>query len=112
MEVSGLRARLATLESSVASTALPATAGVGELVAQRSALAGAAVLIGETRDAVATAEVVSAEARARWAADRSRLAAVEHLLERRAARRRTEAGRREAREADDLAAQRWQRGAR
>ncbi|GAA3652279.1 hypothetical protein GCM10022237_10150 [Nocardioides ginsengisoli] len=112
MEESAVRGRLSSLESSVAAIEPAGTVPVGELVAQRTALAGAAVLIGETRDAVATAEVVSAEARARWASDRSRLAAVEHLLERRAARRRTEADRREACEADDLAAQRWQRGAR
>ena len=112
MEEAEVRSRLTALETSVADADLPATLTTGELVARRTALAGAGVLIGETRAAVDTAEVVSAEARARWATDRSRLAAVEHLLERRAARRRTDAERRAAREADDLAAQRWQRGGR
>lgn len=78
----------------------------------RTMLAGTGVLIGETRAAAATAQVVSDEARSRWGADKARLTAVEHLLERRAARRRTEAERAAAREADDLAAQRWMRGPR
>jgi flagellar export protein FliJ len=111
-EESALVARLASLESSVASATVPVTTTAAELVAARTRLAHVGILVGETRDHVATAEVVTADARARWGADRARLAAVEHLLERRAARRRSEAERRAARDADDLAAQRWARGER
>ncbi|RNL62655.1 hypothetical protein EFK50_12930 [Nocardioides marmoriginsengisoli] len=55
------------------------------------------------------AATISEAALARWHQDKSRLGAIEMLLERRAAARREEAGRREARDLDDLAAQRWLR---
>jgi flagellar FliJ protein len=111
-EEAALVGRLGSLESSIAAAPVPATTTATELVAARTQLAHVGILVGETRDRVATAEVVTADARARWGADRARLAAVEHLLERRAARRRTESERRAARDADDLAAQRWARGQR
>ena len=111
-EEAALVRRLSSLESTIAAASVPVTTTAAELVASRTQLAHVGILVGETRDHVATAEVVTADARARWGADRARLAAVEHLLERRAARRRTDAERRAARDADDLAAQRWARGAR
>lgn len=52
---------------------------------------------------------VAAEAQRRWQADRTKVRAVELLLDRRAAERRAERDRREAAELDDLAAQGWQR---
>jgi flagellar export protein FliJ len=61
---------------------------------------------GEERD---RARRISAAALEAWHLDRARLAAIEGLLERRAAARRTEAARSEARELDDLATQRWLR---
>jgi len=48
-------------------------------------------------------------ARARWERDKAELGAVEKLLGRRVERRRAEAARAEAKESDDIAAQRWQR---
>jgi flagellar FliJ protein len=48
-------------------------------------------------------------ARQRWQGDRTRLRAVELLLERRITQRRTDRERREATELDDLAAQGWLR---
>lgn len=111
-EEAALAGRLDSLESTIAAATVPDTTTAAELVAARTRLAHAGILVGETRERVATAVVVTADARSRWAADRARLAAVEHLLERRAARRRTEADRRAARDADDLAAQRWARGER
>jgi flagellar biosynthesis chaperone FliJ len=48
-------------------------------------------------------------ARREWEERKVALAAVEHLLERRAARRRAEVARHEARELDDIASQRWLR---
>lgn len=56
-----------------------------------------------------SSQLISDTAYARWQLDRTRLAAVENLLERRAASRRAEATRQEARELDDIAAQRWLR---
>ncbi len=104
-------ARLASLDRTLASATVPARTTPADLVAQRTALANVGLLAREARATQATAEVVTAEARARWSDDRARLAAVEQLLERRAADRRTETLNREAREADDLAAQRWARRA-
>lgn len=56
-----------------------------------------------------SADVVSAEARVRWEAAKTRLSAVERLIEMREARRRTAIERGLAKEADDLAAQCWLR---
>ncbi|HEX2895360.1 MAG TPA: flagellar export protein FliJ [Marmoricola sp.] len=58
---------------------------------------------------LATGVAISEAAYEVWQADRARLAAVESLIERRAAVRRAEAARREARELDEIAVQRWQR---
>lgn len=58
----------------------------------------------EARD---SSQVISDAAYARWQYDRSRLAAVTELLERRRLARRAEAERAETRELDDIAAQRW-----
>jgi flagellar FliJ protein len=109
-EEAALATRLTGLSATLESAGVDAVSTTSALVAQRTALANVGVLAREARAELASAEVVSAEARTRWGADRARLAAVELLLERRALRRRTEAGRREARDADDLAAQRWSRG--
>lgn len=111
-EQAALTTRLDGLTGALTGASVPAVSTPGALVAQRAALASAGVLVAETRTEIVTTEVVVAEARARWGADKARLAAVEHLLTARAERRRTEAARREAREADDLAAQRWARGTR
>lgn len=100
--LAGYRSRLATAE-------LPATATPGELISLRSALGMLGELITTTAVDASTATTLSADARSRWTTDKARLAAVEHLLERRAQRRRAAADRRTAAELDDLAAQRWQR---
>ena len=56
-----------------------------------------------------TARNITESAREHWQRDKTRLSAVELLLERRGDERRTELRRREDRELDDIAAQRWQR---
>lgn len=101
-ESTRLHTRLATAE-------LPETATPGQLLFRRTSLA---LLGGDTRvarETSAAAARITDEAHRRWSADRARVAAVEHLLERRAERRRTELARRAATEADDLAAQAWLR---
>lgn len=110
-EHAALTGRLTALTVVLESARVEAVCSPGALLAQRTALANVGVLTGETRSTLATTEVVADEARVRWSADRARLAAVELLLERRAAGRRTERARRDACEADDLAAQRWVRAA-
>lgn len=110
-EEAAVTTRLASLHTTLAGAgaALAAPATPGELLARHASLSSLGHLLREARAAAALAADISTEARARWSADRARLAAVEHLLERRAARRRTDAARRVAREADDMAAQRWSR---
>jgi flagellar export protein FliJ len=108
-EEAALLGRLDSYEGRLATTE-PATSGsCAELVRQRTALGMLALLIADTRERAATSTALVSDARARWAADKSRLEAVEHLLERRAQERAAEAARRTAAELDDLAAQRWQR---
>ncbi|TIC83523.1 hypothetical protein E8D34_15435 [Nocardioides sp. GY 10113] len=97
------------LQDRLAGTGVPAETAPGSLLVLRTALAGLGDRVVEARTAAATAHAVTDEARSHWSADRTRLAAIEHLLARRAAARRAEADRREAREADDIAAQRWLR---
>lgn len=102
-------ARVGGLEASLVGDVVPAAATPAQLMTRGAALDVLGLLLGEAREDAATAVVVTAEARSRWGADKARLAAVEHLLERRRAERRAERARREAREADDIAAQRWAR---
>ena len=61
------------------------------------------------RSAQQSAAVVAVSARQYWEADRTRLAAVESLIERREAARRQELQRREAREMDAVAEELWRR---
>ena len=65
-----------------------------------------------TARAARRARTITESAREHWQRDKTRLSAVELLLERRAEERRAELRRREVRELDDIAAQRWQRHAR
>lgn len=65
--------------------------------------------VGLRRGAVETAHVLLAHATDQWRSDRSRLAAVEALLQRRAEARAAERARTEARELDDIAAIGWSR---
>lgn len=110
-EEAAVTRRLAGLEAQVTGVPAQAVTTPGALLARGTALANLGVLIRETRAEADTAAVVTSEARARWSTDKSRLAAVEHLLARRAEARRVEAARRADRDADDLAAQRWARTA-
>jgi len=63
----------------------------------------------QTRAELTGAEELADAARHRWEHDRSQLAAVEQLLDRRTAERRHEARRTEDRQTDETAAQGWQR---
>jgi flagellar FliJ protein len=65
--------------------------------------------IGTATAGLQSARHITESARDHWRRDKTRLAAVELLLERRAAERRAERRRLEGRDLDDLAAQRWRR---
>ena len=97
------------LHERLAVAEVPDVSTPGLLLARRTALA----VLGEdgrtARVEAASAVRLSEQAHHRWDADRARLAAVDHLLERRAERRRAEAARRDQKDADDIAAQRWLR---
>ena len=101
-EVDALRLRMAGANTFQAGSA-------GEFLALRTSLevlGDRLVAAEQARDA---ARLISDAAHDRWQHDKSRLSAVESLLDRRAAARRAEVARAEARELDDIAAQRWLR---
>ncbi|GAA3801694.1 hypothetical protein [Nocardioides panacisoli] len=101
--------RAEELHERLAVAEVPETSTPGLLLARRTALA----VLGEdgrtARIEAASAVRLTEQAHHRWDSDRARLAAVDHLLERRAQRRRAEAARREQKDADDMTAQRWLR---
>jgi flagellar export protein FliJ len=81
----------------------------GALLTLRMTLGHLAESTRLAREEVAAAEVRTDAARDRWEQDKSRLAAVEQLLERRTAERHREARRAEDRQTDETAAQGWLR---
>lgn len=85
------------------------TGSATEFLALRQSLAALGdvlILAGSERD---SSSLICAAALDRWHQDKSRLNAIEMLLQRRRDQRRETAARREARELDDIAAQRWLR---
>lgn len=106
-ELRQARARLAHLEDGLACSS--PTGDGNAFLAARTALVALGGRVAAARVDVDRAGTVADAALDRWRADRSRERAVELLLERRAARRRAERDRAEARVLDDLATQAWQR---
>ena len=78
-------------------------------LALRASLDALGQVLRAAEDEAAAGRTVSEAAYARWQQDKARLSAVEVLLERRAARRRAEAARREARDLDEISVRLWQR---
>jgi flagellar export protein FliJ len=81
----------------------------GSFLALRASLDALGAVLRMADDETAASRRISEAAYARWQEDRARLGAVEVLIERRAAERRSDAARREARDLDEVAAQLWQR---
>lgn len=77
--------------------------------AQRAALAALAAQVQRSLDLAAASRATTDEARRRWQHDRTRLRAVESLLDRRAEARRAEATRKDNAELDDIAGRLWLR---
>ena len=75
---------------------------LGEFVTGRQFLSASATAIVEAERRLAATTTVATEARSRWQADKTRVRAIEHLLEVRAERARAERARAEARETDDI----------
>lgn len=76
---------------------------------RRTALAALAAQVQRSREAAEASRATTEEARRRWQRDRSRLRAVQTLLDRRADARRAEATRKENHELDDVAGRMWLR---
>lgn len=100
--VAALRRRLADADDFVSGTATGFLLGRTTLQALGSALR-------EAEETWESSGTVVESARSQWRTDHARLLAIDLLLARRAAMRRAEQARREARELDDLAGQRWLR---
>jgi flagellar export protein FliJ len=107
-QLSQLRQQLTTA-AALEADILGGTGAPGALLTLRMTLANLAESTRMAREEVAAAEALADAARDRWEHDKSRLAAVEQLLERRTAERRREARRAEDRQTDETAAQGWLR---
>ncbi|MFL6160186.1 MAG: flagellar FliJ family protein [Marmoricola sp.] len=86
-----------------------ASGSAADFVALRGSLEVLGMVLLAAVDELDQARNISAASLDSWQRERARLAAIEGLLERRAAARRTESARSEARELDDLSTQHWLR---
>jgi hypothetical protein len=100
--------RVLGLEGRLAGWSAPEGA-TSTFLAARAAGMALAVEARLARTAAETAHTFTLASQDHWRRDKTRLSAVERLLERRAAERRAEADRRDARESDELASVRWLR---
>lgn len=102
-------ARVVELSDRLAAAPAALDGSPAAMIALRLGIAHLGDTIRTAREDAAAQALVSDDALARWQADKSRLSAVEQLLERRAARRRTALAKAEAKELDDIASARWAR---
>ena len=110
-EQRSLEERVSTLSGRLADLPGAASGTPAEVLVFRTGAAALGAHLREARAEAASHHAVVEGARARWQADKTRLSAVEGLLERRAERHRAERAKAEAKELDDLASVRWARGA-
>lgn len=105
-------ARVGALEDSLRRHSASASGGLHDgaaFVALRASLDALRESLVAERARLSVAQTVAMDADARWQSDRSRLGAVEGLLERRAVERRVERRRAEDRDLDEVASQGWLR---
>jgi len=102
-------AKLADLQQLLEHLPMPATSDLAAFQRRQHTIDLVREALTDTRATLETARHLSAAARERWVSDRSRLAAVETLVERRAAAARAERQRRETRELDEVAEEMWRR---
>ena len=95
-------AELVEREQALLEASTRSTASVGEYAVHRQFLHATATSVREAQRRLEASTTVATEARGRWQADKTRVRAIEHLLELRAERARAEALRAEAREIDDI----------
>lgn len=111
-ELRAHEARVADLEDSVRQHSSFVSGDAATFVALRESLTALRESLVAEHARLSVARTVAMDADARWQADRSRLGAVEGLLERRAAERRIERRRAEDRDLDEVASQGWLRRSR
>lgn len=109
LEEAALQARVAELEEAVRTHGSFVSGDMSQFVALRHSLEALRDATGEARQEAETAAVLTASARAHWLRDKTRLSAVEGLLERRADERRAELQTKETHELDDVAGRLWLR---
>lgn len=105
-------AAVAELQRQLIARKVSGVLDAGAFVAHQSWLAALGEALVEARAEAAAATTVADAATEHWRSDRTRLEAMEMLLERRLAERREDAARARARELDDVAGQQWARRAR
>ncbi|MBS42786.1 MAG: hypothetical protein CMH83_06405 [Nocardioides sp.] len=108
-EVHTAEAHLARMEESVRQHAGFVEGDLNRFVAMRHALAALRHAVTEARERTQEARTVALDAHARWQADKTRLGAVEGLVERREQARRDERRRADDRVLDEIAGQGWLR---
>jgi flagellar protein FliJ len=95
-------AELAERQQALADASARSFSSLGEFTVGRHFLDATASAVTDAQRRLTASTTVATEARSRWQADKTRARAIEHLLEQRAERARTEALRSEAREIDDI----------
>lgn len=109
IEENAAAARVRALEDQVADAPGDEVSDAGAFRARQHRLEALATALAEARAAQASAHQLALAARSRWMEDRTRLAAVESLVARRAAAVRAERQRRENREMDEIGQDLWRR---
>lgn len=104
--------RLDAVAGRLAASSTPQVSDPASYAFARAGASALATEVTTARGALTAATTVTTAAREHWQRDRTRLAAVELLLERRESERRAERLRRETAETDDLVASRWLRARR
>jgi flagellar export protein FliJ len=102
-------AEVADLEQLLANLPMPASFDLAAFQGRQHTVEMIRTALATMRTTQETAGQVTAAARDHWVSDRSRLAAVESIVERRAAAVRAERNRRETRELDEVAQEMWRR---
>ncbi len=109
IEENAAATQVRALEEQVSGTPDVETSELSEFRARQHRIEALVMALSEARAAHASAHQLALAARSRWVEDRTRLAAVESLVARRAAALREERRRRENRELDAIGQELWRR---
>jgi len=108
-ELRAREARVADLRRQLAVVEEPAVSGVADFVLHHERVRAFVQSVEAAAEDARAAAGVAGSARAHWQVDKTRLSAVEMLLERRAEERAAETRRREDRDLDEVVTQQWLR---